>query len=162
MSSIDKKIFEQKQKEIAKPKIEQIASQDWEVISQIQKNDGFDHADYLDQARIEKLMQRGELFYGTYLEGKPAGFAALDFEKRAEIRFFSILKEYQNSGISHELMSFILEQCKARKYDKVSAAIEKSGTEMKEFLENNGFEEVGFYKDRFGEGRDALFFSKNL
>lgn len=160
--SIDKKIFEPERTETIKAEIKQITHESWETISQIQENDGFDHADYLSKERFERLLERGEIFYGAFSEGKPAGFAALDLEKRAQIHFFSILKEYQNSGISYELMNYLLEQCKNKKYEKVIVAIEERGIDVKKFFEKIGFREVGFFKDRYGEGRNALFFSKDL
>lgn len=52
---------------------------------QIQRNDGFRHAYYLTNERVEKLFANGELFYGAFNENNTLiGFASIKIFKGKE------------------------------------------------------------------------------
>lgn len=139
-----------------KIKIVKARPEDWKAIRNIQKNDGYPHTYYIDKKRVCRLMKRGEIFFLAILNGKPVGFASVDFEIRATLHFLSVMKDEQGKGIATMLLKAVIKETAKRKYDQIIAFTEKEGVNVNNFLKDYGFEEVGYHKDRYGKEKDAI------
>lgn len=123
-------------------------------IIEIQKMDGWRHVYYLTKDRLKELVRRGEVFYGIYLNDKMIGFAGVDIEIRANLHFMSIDKKYQRKGYATLFLEKLFVEMKKKKIKQVFFYIEPESPHVA-FLQKQGFEKVGFYKNRFGDGWDA-------
>lgn len=134
---------------------------DFDSIVQIQKIDGFKHAYYLTKGRIDRLIKRGEIFFLAFIKNDPVGFISVDLEIRAKLHFFSIKKQYWNKGVGTTLYQRVREESKKHGcktlfiYVEVDSPVEK-------FLLNRGMKKVGYYKNRYAQGRDANILAVEL
>lgn len=135
--------------------------QDFNKIIEIQKNDGFEHAYYLTKERLEKLIQRGEEFFMVFLNDEPIAFASIDLDIRARIHFFCVEKNNAGKGIGTELLEKIICEAANKDYKKIHAYVEVNSP-IEGFFSKNGFEEVGFHKDRFGAGKDSHILERDI
>ncbi|HEX9817875.1 MAG TPA: GNAT family N-acetyltransferase [Patescibacteria group bacterium] len=137
--------------------IQSATEADFEKIRRIQKEDGYDHSYYLTSDRLRRLFQRGERFFITYLNEEPVGMFSLDIEIRAKLHFFSIIKQLQKKGIGREMLKFAVVKVKeTSKEISVMYCYSEKNAPLAEFLKKNNFQEVGFYKNKFMNGRDAV------
>jgi GNAT superfamily N-acetyltransferase len=107
-------------------------------------------------------MDKGEIFFLALSDGRPVGFTSVDFEIRANLHFMSVLKDEQGKGIATLLLKTVIDEVLKRNYNYIITFTEKDGTNLNNFLKKRGFEEVGFHKDRYGKGKDAIIFNLNL
>jgi hypothetical protein len=122
---------------------------DIDVMIEIQKNDGYNHAYYLTPERLQRLFDLGIDFYVVATQDdRVIAFIALEVEIRARLRFFSVHKDFQGR---HLLNKEFLREAKI-----IYVYIEENGKKVKKFLGQYGFEEVGFYRNRFGEGKNSV------
>lgn len=137
--------------------------EDFETILEVQKNDGYEHSYYLTKKRLAKLFERGELFIIAELGDRPIGMASLDIEIRAKLHFFSVLKTFQKKGVGTKMLNEIIKKLKKapKKVEVVYFYVEK-GAPIVNFLKKNNFKEVGFYKNRYRNGKDAVILEKEL
>lgn len=124
------------------------------TIIMLQKNDGFPHQYYLTHERLERLFNRGELFFLAAVDGIPAGFASVDCEIRAQAHFLCVDKNYTRRGIGSLLMRTLINEAKERGYTRLYSYVESNSTK-EDFLKKFGFVQVGYYKNRYGNGQDA-------
>lgn len=129
----------------------------------IQKNDGYEHAYYLTEDRIERLVESGEQFYILYVNDRFVGFAAVDAEIRIQLHFFSILTNEQNQGHEAKMLELLLDEVRAKVVQhKTIHCFTEADSPLLAFLIEQGFEEVGFYKNRYQNGKDAVIVEKKL
>lgn len=126
----------------------------FELISEIQNNDGFEHSYPLSRERFEKLIHRGECFYLAYYDGEATGMISVDFEIRAKLHFFSVKQDYQSKGIGTALLTKVLEEAKNRNYYSVYVYVEFDSP-VEKFLLSRGFKKVGYYHNRYKNERSA-------
>jgi len=142
--------------------IRKATSKDLNIILRIQKNDGFKHAYYLTRDRFERLLNRGEVFYLAEKEtGGPLGFMSIDCEVRAKLHLSSVHKKYQNKRVGTTLLNYVVSRVKSRGYKRIYVYTEIASP-AENFLLTRGFEKAGYYKDRYGEGRDANILELDL
>jgi ribosomal protein S18 acetylase RimI-like enzyme len=137
-------------------KIKKAGINDWRTIVSIQKKDGFAHSYFTDKKRISVLMKRGEIFFLAFLNGVPAGFTSVDFEKRAMLHFLSVMKVFHNRGIGKSLLKVAKDEATKRKFKNIFIFSEAKGRIMSNFLKSQKMTRVGYWKDRYGKGRDAI------
>lgn len=126
----------------------------FELISEIQNNDGFEHSYPLSRERITKLIHRGECFYLAYYDGETAGMISVDFEIRAKLHFFSIKQDYHGKGIGTALLTKVLEEARNSNYSSVYVYVEQDSP-VEKFLLRRGFNKVGYYHNRYKNRRSA-------
>ena len=141
--------------------IREATLKDLDNIMYIQKNDGYDHSYYLNRARLKGLFNSGELFFIALLDGKPVGFASVYIEIRAKLHFLSIIKEKTKRGIGTALLKKIISKSKKHKVKILYVYVEKDSM-LDNFLIKKGFRNVGYFKNRFGKGKDANILSYDL
>ena len=142
--------------EKSKIRVDQVGLDKFEIINEIQSNDGFEHSYPLSKERFTNLIHRGEYFFVSFYEGKAAGMISVDFEIRAKLHFFSVKKDYQGKGIGGVLLKKILEEAKNRNYSSVYVYVEIDSP-VEKFLLNRGFEKVGYYRDRYKKANMQIF-----
>lgn len=126
-----------------------------DTVIQLQKSDGYPHQYYLTKDRVEKLINKGELFFLILSsEGTPVGFASIDLEIRAKLHFICVDKEFGKQGYGSVLMHQLLNEAKKSGYKRVCSYVE-AGSNKETFLKKFHFEQVGYYKNRYGNGVDA-------
>lgn len=129
----------------------------------IQKNDGYEHAYYLSEHRIERLIESGEKFFVLYEDDLFVGMASIDSEIRVQLHFFSVLEEYQQKGVSKKMLALLLQEIKKTKAKHPTVhCFTEPDSPLASFLKDEGFEEVGFYKNRYRNGQDAIILEKVL
>ena len=136
-------------------------SQDFDTIMEIQKNDGFEHSYYLTKKRLERLQQRGEEFFIVHLDGKPIAFASVDMEIRARLHFFCVDKDSTRKGIGSELLEKTIHEAVNQNFDKIHTFVE-TDSPSEHFYVKNKFEKVGFYKNRYGQGKDSNILERKI
>lgn len=134
---------------------------DIEAMRTIQRNDGYEHAYYLEPDRLEKLLKRGETFFLAYFDGKPIGFSSVDFEVRARLHFLSVLETESKRGVGSALMRTMLEESRRRGYKSAHTYVEANSTK-EDFLRRFGFDNIGKFGNRYGQGKDATIWSIDL
>lgn len=134
--------------------IQQATKNDIPVLITLQKNDGFPHPYYLTSERLDRLFDRGELFFIATIDRIPVGFASVDVEIRARAHFLSVDQRYKRKGIGSRLMTTLIEEVKHRGYVRLSVYVEANST-IEHFLQKHGFIQVGYYKNRYGNKKDA-------
>lgn len=137
-----------------KVRVVQAGIDKFEIINDIQNNDGFEHSYPLSRERFRNLIDRGEIFYIANYDGKIVGMISVDFEIRAKLHFFSVKQDYQGKGIGSALINQVLEEAKNSNYSSVYVYVEV-GSPVEKFLLNRGFEKVGYYRDRYKTGKHA-------
>ncbi|MEK7544183.1 MAG: GNAT family N-acetyltransferase [Patescibacteria group bacterium] len=127
----------------------------------LQKNDGFPHQYYLIPKRVKQLFDRGEQFFIASIDQIPVGFSSVDFEIRAQAHFLCVDKRFTRKGVGSMLMNALVHEAKARGYTHMSSYVEADS--LKEFfLKKHGFVQVGYYKNRYGTGKDATIWEVDL
>jgi GNAT superfamily N-acetyltransferase len=139
--------------------IRHATKEDTPTLIDLQKNDGFSHQYYLTQERLDRLFGRGEVFFLATLDGEPVGFASADCEVRAKVHFLSVDLKFQRRGIGSMLMKSIIKEVKNKGHNRLNCYIETDST-LDVFLQKQGFVQVGYYKNRFGSGKDASIWEK--
>ena len=127
---------------------------DIESFIKIQKNDGFPHQYYLTRERLKKLFNRGEQFFIAKYNDEVVGFGSVDCEIRAQVHFICVDREYSRQGVGRELMKSCLDEAKDKGCKRACSYVEANSSK-EPFLIKMGFHQVGFYKDRYGNGVDA-------
>lgn len=142
-------------------RIQQATERDIFTLITLQKNDGFPHQYYLTTERILRLLDRGELFFMATLDGAPIGFTSIDCEIRAQAHFLCVDKRYTRRGIGSLLMRTLIDEASKRRYTRLCSYVEASSTK-EVFLQKHGFVQVGYYKNRYGNGQDASIWEVEL
>lgn len=146
---------------MTKYKLKTAGEDDFAHIAFIQKNDDFKHSYYLTEDRIERLRDGGEKFFVFYEDDRFVGMASINLEIRAQLHFFSILKEKQKKGLAKKMLEILLEEVKKHEVKhKTIHCFSEPDSPLVNFLKSQGFEEVGFYKNRYQNGRDAVIVEK--
>lgn len=68
-----------------KIQIVQVGSDKFEIINEIQSNDGFEHSYPLSKERFTNLNHRGECFFVAFYDGKAIAMISVDFEIQSKI-----------------------------------------------------------------------------
>jgi len=140
-----------------KIKIRKAKTEDIDLIIDIQKRDEFDHSYYITRQRLNGLFARGEIFFIAFCKDKAVGFASVYIEIRARLHFLSVAKEYMGRGIGSLLMQKIINEVK-KKRKKMIYVYTETRSPIEQFFIKNGFKKAGYFKDRFGKGKDANIF----
>ncbi len=127
----------------------------------IQKNDGFPHQYYLTKKRLERLFDRGEQFFVVEQSRNVVGFGSIDCEIRAQVHFICVDKMYSRQGVGRSLMKYCLDEAKQKGCRRACTYVEANSSK-EPFLVKMGFHQVGFYKDRYGNGIDATIWEVSL
>lgn len=150
-------------KKIEKIRIQKVVNLDELYdIKDIQKKDSFEHAYYMDDERIRRLLAKGEIFWIAYSGDGAIGFISANFDTRVRIRFLAVVERYQGYGVASRLLEGVTEEARKKELGLAYIVVEKSSKKLIEFLQKNGFKESGFHKDRFEPGRDALIYNLKL
>jgi len=131
------------------------------IYIELQRNDGFPHQYYLTQERLKLLFDRGELFFLATLEGTPVGFSSVDCEIRAQAHFLCVDKNYTRRGIGSLLMKTLMDEAIKQGYTRLCSYVEANSTK-EIFLQKYGFIQVGYYKNKYGNGQDATIWEVDL
>lgn len=143
--------------------LKQAGETDFAHLVFIQKNDGFEHAYYLTEDRIERLVESGEQFYILYVDNRFVGFAAVDAEIRIQLHFFSVLTNEQGQGFEAKMLELLLDEVRNKTVQHHTIhCFTEVDSPLLTFLKQQGFEEVGFYKNRYQNGKDAVIVEKKL
>lgn len=136
---------------------------DYSHIIFIQKNEGFKHAYYLTEDRIERLIENGEEFFILYKDDQFVGMTAIDAEIRIQLHFFSVLDKFKENGDAEKMLELLIAEIKKKEveHQTIHCFTEKEEP-LLQFLLKNGFEEVGFYKNRYQSGKDAVITEKKI
>ena len=134
---------------------------DFSSFISIQKQDGFPHAYSLQKSRLQKLFDRGELFFVAIYKNKPIGFASVDCEIRARIHFLCVDKQYTGNGIGSMLMKTILQEVQKQGYHTAHTFVEKKSSK-EVFLQKHSFQLIGVYHNRYGPNKDATIWEIQL
>lgn len=145
----------------AKVHIRQATKNDIPTLITLQRNDGFTHSYYLTRERLKRLFDRGELFFVARLGRVPVGFASIDCEIRAQVHFLSVDQTFTRRGIGSMLMRTLKNEVQKRGYGHLSVYVD-AGAAIEVFLKKNGFVQVGYYKNRYGKGKDATIWEVDL
>ena len=129
----------------------------------IQKNDGYDHAYYLTEDRIERLVEAGEKFFVFYNEDQFVGMAGIHLDVRIELHFFSVIVSDKQDKLATEMLTSLMKEIRSYKtlHRNIFCYSEPDAPLVK-LLKNNGFEMVGFYKDRYKNGKDAVILERKI
>jgi len=138
------------------------SSTDFRSITSVLENDGFNHAYPLSQDRYNKLLVRGEKFYILLTNKQVIGVVSFDIDVRIQLHFFSIRKNFQKMGYGTKMLEFILKEVnKYKTYHPVIFCYLEVKSPIVNFLLKHKFHEVGHYKNRFGNGRDAIILERS-
>lgn len=127
----------------------------------LQENDGFPHPHYVTPDRLLRLFRRGEVYFLAILNGVTVGFASIDYEIRAQIHYLSVHRDYWRKGVGSMLMKTMIDESKSRGYDRISVYVQAESP-IEIFLEKKGFVKVGYYKNRYGNGKDVTIWEVDL
>lgn len=127
----------------------------------VQKHDGFSHQYYLTEERLQRLFDRGERFFVIEHGGKVVGFGSVDCEIRAQVHFICVDRAYSGKGVGRRLMQLCLQEAR-RSGCKRACSFVETNSSKEPFLMKMGFHQVGFYKDRYGNGVDASIWEISL
>ncbi len=127
----------------------------------IQKKDGFPHQYYLTKKRLERLFDRGEQFFVVEQSDNVIGFGSVDCEIRAQVHFICVDKTYSRQGVGRKLVKRCLDKAKQKGCRRACSYVEANSSK-EPFLVKMGFHQVGFYKDRYGNGIDATIWEVSL
>lgn len=137
--------------------------QDAEMIIELQQNDGYEHSYSLTKQRFMVLLKKGEVFYLAHLNGDPIAMIAFDNELRAKLHFFSVHKDFQRKGYGSYILEKLIKEIQENNNDiKVVYSYSEEGSPSCNFFLKNKFKKVGFYKNRFRKGRNAIIFERVL
>lgn len=110
----------------------------------------------VEQMRAELNDENNYCFFAE-IDGRPVGYLRFkedynNFElmrqwKALELKRIYILKEYQGKGIAQELMNFLLDYAKEKKYEVVWLGVWEYNTKAQRFYEKYGFENSGHMHD---------------
>ncbi len=127
----------------------------------IQANDGYPHQYYLTSKRIERLIRRGEKFFTAWSANCIVGFCSVDCEIRAYVHFICVDKSFTRCGIGTLLMHTCLDIAKRFGCKQAYTYVEANSSKEL-FLKKMKFNQVGLYKDRYGNGVDASIWEIRL
>ncbi len=137
---------------------------DYAHIVFIQRNDGYKHSYYLSEDRIERLVKSGEKFFMLYKDDRFIGMASIDSEIRVQLHFFSVLEEFAGQGgAAKKMLELLLKEVKKQEVEhKIIHCFTELDSPLLGFLKSQGFEEVGFYKNRYQNGKSAVIVEKKI
>lgn len=135
-------------------KCRRATKEDVQSMIRIQKHDGFPHQYYLTEKRLLRLFDRGEQFFVIEKYHEIVGFGSIDCEIRAQVHFICVDNRQARQGIGRRLMQRCLQVAKTSGCKRAYSFVESRSTK-EPFLAKMGFHNVGFYKDRYGNGVDA-------
>lgn len=141
--------------------IRRATKKDIPTLIHLQNSDGYPHSYYLTSERLARLFDRGELFFLASIGGTSAGFGSVDCEIRAQAHFLSVDRNYARRGIGSALMKTLQNEAKNRGYGRLSLYVD-AGSAIEVFLKKHGFVQVGHYKNRYGNGKDATIWEVEL
>lgn len=137
--------------------------EDCDAIMVVQKNDGYPHSYYLTKERLQKLFDRNEEFYVvTAQDGRIIAFFAVNVEIRAHLHFFSVHKDFQRRHIGSYIMRQLLDGKMLGDARVLYAYVDEGAEKIRKFLIQNGFEEAGYYRNRFGPNKNAIIMEHRL
>ena len=124
------------------------------TIITLQENDGFPHPHYVTTERLLRLFHRGEVYFLAVLNGITVGFISIDYEIRAQIHYLSVHRDYWRKGVGSMLIKTVIDESKSRDFDRISVYVQAESP-IEIFLEKKGFFKVGYYKNRYRNGKDV-------
>jgi ribosomal protein S18 acetylase RimI-like enzyme len=94
--------------------------------------------------RLEELRARGAVFFGLFMDGRQAGFVAVEKEKDGKyyMKRLAVLPEYRHGGIGRELVNHIIDYVKNKGSQKLSIAIVNEQEVLKDWYKGMGFREI--------------------
>lgn len=129
----------------------------------IQKNDDYEHAYYLTEDRIERLIEAGEKFFIFYKDGEFIGMAGIHLDVRVELHFFSVIAGDHQATDATELLEMLLAEVQSYKTrHRTMFCYSEPDAPLVSFLKKHDFEIVGFYKNRYQNGKDAVILERKL
>lgn len=129
----------------------------------IQKNDGYEHSYYLTEDRIERLIEAGEKFFIFYKDEQFVGMAGIHLDVRVELHFFSTTLSDTQAEDADKLLEALLQQVRDYKtLHRTMFCYSEPDAPLVSFLKKHDFETVGFYKNRYQNGKDAVILERKL
>lgn len=89
------------------------------------------------------------------------GFGSVDCEIRARVHFLSVDQNYARRGIGSMLMKILMDEAKNRGYGRLGIYVD-ADSPIEIFLQKHGFVQVGYYKNRYGNGKDSTIWEVDL
>ena len=80
----------------------------------------------------------------------------------AQINFFAVNQKYRKKGFGSYLMTYLLEQCKKLKINKLMLEVSRTNFTAEKFYSRFDFSTVGIRKNYYKDGSDALLKEKKL
>lgn len=129
----------------------------------IQKNDGYEHAYHLTEDRIWRLIEAGEKFFIFYKNDQFVGMAGIHLDVRVELHFFSVIAGKDQTADAAKLLDMLLTEVRSYKtLHRTMFCYSEPDAPLVNFLKKHDFEIVGFYKNRYQNGKDAVILEKKL
>ena len=109
---------------------------------------------YFNDAQVTKeLGDTADFFFFASVNGVPAGYMRFkeDYSgfplmkqwKTMELKRIYVLKEYHGQGIAQQLMEFLLDWCRAEKYQAIYLGVWEYNIRAQKFYAKYGFENSG-------------------
>ena len=98
--------------------------------------------------RLEELRKRGAVFFGLFIDGKQAGFVAVEKENDGKfyMKRLAVLPEFRHGGYGRDLVDTVIGYVKSKGSQKLHIAIVNEQTVLKEWYQGMGFKEVSIQK----------------
>lgn len=130
------------------------------AIIRVQRCDGFAHQYYLTEERVRRLMDR-EHFFVAHADRYVIGFGSVDCDVRAAAHFVCVDAAYGRRGIGRALMFLCIREARKAGCARIHSFVEEHS--MKEtFLKSLGFDPVGIYRNRYGNGINATIWERGV
>ena len=102
------------------------------------------HPSFITTAQLQNLRAKGVKFFGLFLDGRQAGFVAV--EKVDETLYYmeklAVLPQYRQRGCGRELVDFVIDYIRDTGAKKLAIGTWDRQTELKSWYQGLGFEEV--------------------
>ncbi len=94
--------------------------------------------------RLGELRSRGAEFFGLFIDGVPAGFAAVEKENDGKyyMKRLAVLPEYRHGGCGKELVNYTIDHVQNKGIEKLYIAIVNEQTVLKDWYQGMGFRET--------------------
>lgn len=146
-------------------KIREAGRVDSLAIEQISEDSGYPVPELaLDEERIKKMFDKGDIILIADLKGEPMGYAAfrVTIGDKIEIDSLEVRRGHHNQGIGTELMKHIEEKASETDTKELFLYCHPRNKYAIEFYHSKGFERKGLVPDHYSTGEPAILFSKRI
>jgi GNAT superfamily N-acetyltransferase len=103
---------------------------------------------YTTVPKLDELRTRGAVFFGLFVNGKQAGFVAVEKENDAKyyMKRLAVLPEFWHGGYGRELVNYAIEYVKNKGNNKLHLTIVNENPVLKNWYLGMGFKETSVQK----------------